>query len=225
MATVAVVTVQIPGIQGPPGQSSGNQLIAGAGTPSSGIGINGDTYIDVTNALLYGPKANGAWGAGISLRGPQGDPGQNGNSGPSLPTGGATGTVLRKASSADGDATWQAPAAIAFSGAAADAANAVVTISETSYTILPTDNNKILRFTNVGGCTVGLPANTAAGFAFTWVGRANAQITFQAASGGSLSNREGHTKSFGLHSAGGCFVDANSNGTSAAWVLSGDTGV
>jgi hypothetical protein len=44
----------------------------GAGTPGAGLGFNGDFYIDTTNYLIYGPKAGGAWGSGVSLIGPTG---------------------------------------------------------------------------------------------------------------------------------------------------------
>ncbi|MFC3579137.1 hypothetical protein [Sphingomonas hylomeconis] len=52
----------------------------GLGPPSNSFGINGSTYYDTTNPLdpiFYGPKANGVWGTGRSLRGPTGAPGGN----------------------------------------------------------------------------------------------------------------------------------------------------
>lgn len=107
----------------------------------------------------------------------------------------------------------------------ANAQNEVNVISGTTYTLQPTDNNKILRFTNIAGCVVGLPPDMAVGFAVTWIQRGIGQITFQPVTGAHLDNREGHNKSYALHSAGGLFVDHNPGGGSAAWVLSGDTGV
>jgi lambda family phage minor tail protein L len=47
-----------------------DQLIrTGSGAPSAGTGVDGDYYYDTTNNLYYGPKAAGAWGAGVSKSG------------------------------------------------------------------------------------------------------------------------------------------------------------
>jgi hypothetical protein len=40
---------------------SGSPVLYGAGAPGSGVGVNGDSYVDTTNHRLYGPKAAGAW--------------------------------------------------------------------------------------------------------------------------------------------------------------------
>lgn len=39
----------------------------GETVPSSSIGDEGDFYLDLKNKILYGPKTNGSWGAGMSL--------------------------------------------------------------------------------------------------------------------------------------------------------------
>jgi hypothetical protein len=57
--------------------------LSGAGVPSSGLGNNGDMYLNSTTGDVYGPKAAGAWGAIVkNLVGPPGtgmsDPGSNG---------------------------------------------------------------------------------------------------------------------------------------------------
>jgi hypothetical protein len=46
-----------------------------------GIGNNGDLYLDNTTYYIYGPKASGAWPAGVSLIGPQGIQGNTGLTG------------------------------------------------------------------------------------------------------------------------------------------------
>lgn len=55
------VIVQSGGTSGP----RGNTMLSGTDTPANTIGIDGDYYIDTTNAptslVLYGPKASGAW--------------------------------------------------------------------------------------------------------------------------------------------------------------------
>lgn len=53
------------GIQGVPG----SVIIAGSGVPSTGTGVNGDYFLDQSNAYLYGPKASGFWpGTFVNLR-------------------------------------------------------------------------------------------------------------------------------------------------------------
>jgi hypothetical protein len=55
-------------VEGPPG-TPGTQIYSGTGAPSTGVGVDGDFYIDKTSGAvtLYGPKASGAWPAGIPL--------------------------------------------------------------------------------------------------------------------------------------------------------------
>jgi hypothetical protein len=53
--------------------ADGKTVIYGSGAPANGTGNDGDTFIDNTGHVLYGPKAAGAWPAGVSLVGPQGD--------------------------------------------------------------------------------------------------------------------------------------------------------
>lgn len=65
------VIVSPTGVQGPPG----NGVRHGSGPPDATLGANGDFYID--NAVpsaptIYGPKASGAWGAGVPLGGGSG---------------------------------------------------------------------------------------------------------------------------------------------------------
>lgn len=49
-----------------------NGILNGTGAPSSGLGNNGDFYLNTSNTTLYGPKTAGAWGSGVSLIGPPG---------------------------------------------------------------------------------------------------------------------------------------------------------
>lgn len=59
----------IQGIQGIPGVN-GSTIIAGAGVPSNATGLDGDYFLDQSNAYLYGPKASGVWsGTFVDLRG------------------------------------------------------------------------------------------------------------------------------------------------------------
>ena len=69
---------------------AGNTIRNGAGAPGSGIGINGDFYLNTSNTSIYGPKTAGAWGSGTSLvgfTGPTGPIGLTGHTGPTGPQG------------------------------------------------------------------------------------------------------------------------------------------
>ncbi len=80
------------GSRGPAG-ADGKTVRSGSGLPSSTLGVNGDFYIDVIAHAIYGPKANGTWGAPTSLVGPQGPQGLKGATGATGPTGPAVKTV------------------------------------------------------------------------------------------------------------------------------------
>jgi hypothetical protein len=45
-----------------------NTILSGSGVPAKSIGIDGDFYIDIKNANLYGPKTKGTWKVATSLR-------------------------------------------------------------------------------------------------------------------------------------------------------------
>lgn len=77
------------GVTGPTGPA-GAVMLYGEGTPASGLGRSGDLYIDTANAYLYGPKAGGSWGAGISIQGGPTGPSVTGPTGPSGPAGAAS---------------------------------------------------------------------------------------------------------------------------------------
>jgi len=82
------------GPQGPAGVD-GRTVLSGAGAPGNGTGVDGDFYIDTAADAIYGPKASGAWPAGVSLIGPAGatgPQGPQGEQGPAGPTG-ATGAA------------------------------------------------------------------------------------------------------------------------------------
>ena len=51
-------------LAGPPGSpgtngANGNTVLNGSGAPGSGIGVNGDFYLDTVAEKIYGPKAAG----------------------------------------------------------------------------------------------------------------------------------------------------------------------
>ena len=48
--------------------SSPNTILSGTGIPTKTVGIDGDFYIDIKNANLYGPKTKGVWKLATTLR-------------------------------------------------------------------------------------------------------------------------------------------------------------
>ena len=82
------------GPQGPRGRAgaNGNTILHGSSLPTTGLGANGDFYLDTATESLYGPKTAGSWPtSGTSLVGPEGLQGNPGNtilSGSSLPSAG-----------------------------------------------------------------------------------------------------------------------------------------
>ena len=54
----------------------GNKILSGTGAPEATLGEEGDYYLDLTNADLYGAKSKSGWGLPLSLKGTPGANGQ-----------------------------------------------------------------------------------------------------------------------------------------------------
>lgn len=52
--------------------TDGKTVRNGSGAPSSGLGVDGDFYIDTTADAIYGPKTAGAWGSSTPIIGTNG---------------------------------------------------------------------------------------------------------------------------------------------------------
>jgi hypothetical protein len=124
------------------GGGGGNTILSGSGAPSSGGGVNGDLYLDSAASRLYGPKAAGSWGAGVSLIGPAGSAGATGATG-------ATGAAGASATVAVGSVTTGA------AGSSASVSNA------------GTSSAAVLNFTIPRGDTGATGTTGAAGSAAT----------------------------------------------------------
>ena len=62
--------------------SQSRPILSGQGQPDNGKGEDGDYYLDLTNAKLYGPKTQGAWGEpSLDLKGLPGKDGKDGQNG------------------------------------------------------------------------------------------------------------------------------------------------
>lgn len=100
-ATGATGSTGATGATGATGSAGANgadglTIRSGSGTPSSGLGVNGDFYINTATWDIYGPKSAGAWGSPTSLVGPTGATGSTGATGATGSTGaaGANGNTL-----------------------------------------------------------------------------------------------------------------------------------
>ena len=54
----------------------GNKILSGTGAPEATLGEEGDYYLDLTNADLYGAKSKSGWGLPLNLKGTPGANGQ-----------------------------------------------------------------------------------------------------------------------------------------------------
>lgn len=95
--------------------------------------------------------------------------------------------------------------------------------SGTAYTLDATDTGKIVRCTNASAITVTLPNSLAEGFTVEVIQGGAGQITFSAASGATINNRQSHTKTAGQYGAVRLVVIGNSGGSAAIYNLAGDT--
>jgi hypothetical protein len=94
-------------LTGPPGAdgsdgADGSTVRNGAGTPSGGLGNDGDFYINTSANTIYGPKTSGSWGSPANIKGDTGATGSTGSAG----TNGKTvlnGTAAPTTEGVDGD--------------------------------------------------------------------------------------------------------------------------
>lgn len=87
------------GDTGPAGQD-GTAVLNGTSDPVSGIGKNGDFYINTSTNKIFGPKVSGVWPVGKSIVGPQGIQGPKGDTG-AIGATGATGETGPKGDKGD----------------------------------------------------------------------------------------------------------------------------
>ena len=87
----------------------------------------------------------------------------------------------------------------------------------TTYTVLSTDNGKVVTLNNAAAITVTVPT-LSAGFSCTFIQKGAGQVTFSA-SGTTVSNAHSQTKTFGQYAAVTLY-----GLSSTTFVLAGDTG-
>lgn len=93
----------------------------------------------------------------------------------------------------------------------------------TSYTLQASDTGRVIELTDGGAITLTLPNSLQVGFCCTVVQGGVGVATFSAASGATLRNRQGHTKTAGQWAMCSIYVRVNSGGSAAEYVLGGDT--
>ena len=99
----------------------------------------------------------------------------------------------------------------------------VGTNAGTSVTLGSSDTGGVVETTSGSAVSVTLSETAAVGTSLTLTQAGIGQVTFAAGSGGTLRNRQSHTKTAGQWAAVNLYVRTNSGGSAAEWVLSGDT--
>ncbi len=172
--------------------TNGLTLLNGTTNPTAGVGANGDFYINTSANTIFGPKAAGAWPAGVSLVGPTGATGATGATGPSGPTG-ATGATGSTGPAGATGATGPAGTTLGDSGIP-EVINASVgstftfTNTVARHYLLDFNNNTTTVFTPSGTYNISIPSASsfAAGTVINLAAcGTNAQITPSLTSAGS----------------------------------------
>ena len=226
LAVVLIPTTQNSSGAGRSITSVPNTILSGLSAPTSFIGINGDFYIDMKNAAIYGPKLKGKWPTPTSLRGPQGLNGTNGRkiTNASSVTGISSGTGAKGAKGATGETGAKGIAGIngingsngligatGNTGATgASGSNGLIGATGNTGATGAAGSNGLIGATGNTGATGAAGSNGSAGSqgATGAVGPSNANsgaISFS----GNLSGSVGSSKasqSFGTFSAGSSYV-------------------
>jgi hypothetical protein len=99
----------------------------------------------------------------------------------------------------------------------------LVTVTNSTFSPTSASNETQYRGNSGSAQTVTLPNNLPAGSNFSWRQVGSGQTTFVAASGGTVFNYDSQLKTAGQGASVFLYVDTNTTGTNAAWVLEGKT--
>lgn len=95
--------------------------------------------------------------------------------------------------------------------------------SGTTYTLLTTDDGKVVEITNAAAITLTLPASLPTGFSCLVCQGGAGAITFSAGSGATINQRQSYTKTAGQWAVVSLYVRSNNGGlTAATYVVAGD---
>lgn len=92
----------------------------------------------------------------------------------------------------------------------------------TTYTLVSSDDGKVVDILNAGAITLTLPNSFPVGYSCLVTQAGAGQITFSVAGGGSFRQRQSYTKTAGQWGVVTLYVRANAGGTAAEWVAAGD---
>lgn len=92
----------------------------------------------------------------------------------------------------------------------------------TTYTLQASDDGGVVDLSNAGAITVTLPNSLSIGFSCLATQSGAGQVTFAAAGGATIRQRQSFTKTAGQWGEVTLKVRTNAGGTTAEWVLSGD---
>lgn len=92
----------------------------------------------------------------------------------------------------------------------------------TTYTLAATDDGKVVDIANAGAITLTLPNSLPVGFSCLVTQGGAGQITFSAAAGTLLRQRQGFTKTAGQWGVVSLYIRTNGGGNTAEYVVSGD---
>lgn len=98
---------------------------------------------------------------------------------------------------------------------------ALPTVKTSGYTILPTDDGKVLEYNSASGGTFTVDASCPVGFSCLVTQVNTAQVTMAPGSGATQRQRQGFAKTAGQWAVLSLYVRANA-GSAAEYVLSGD---
>jgi hypothetical protein len=189
------------------------QTAASVATPATG---KASIFIDSADGL---PKYKDEAGTVNSLKGADGAAGSGDVDGPSS----STDNTLPRFDGTGGKTIQTSNVVVSDSDEISGYRALVEEVNTTTYTLQASDRGKVKVFNNASAITVTLPNSLSQGFAITWVQKGAGAVTFTPASGATRNNRSTHTKSAGQWAMGSLYVDSNSGGAAAAYVLGGDT--
>jgi hypothetical protein len=95
------------------------------------------------------------------------------------------------------------------------------TVTGTTDTLLASDNGGVVRYTSASPVTLTLPNNLVVGFNVNIFQRGAGQVTWSPASGATATSAQGFVKTGGFGAGMHFFVDTNSGGTAATYIVQG----